>query len=266
MKDSIFSPGGRGEKLIRINGAGFTEAPEPRFHARGSGFLFIYVMSGEATVESPALLTRAVSGNVILIHDSEECAVYGDRLSYVSFSISGYTTEAMYEIVGLDRVEVFPADRLSVFTGIVSDYKEYVSGSVSAGNRIAVAAVSLILDCASFSEAEADERPLPRRMKDFLDTSVCEDIDLDALGQKFGITGVHAIRVFRKEYNATPMQYLRDARLAAAAELLTLTDISSAEIARSLRFANPQHFSNTFKEKYSLSPGKYREAFHKMAK
>ncbi len=262
MKDSIFSPGERGEKLIRVNDAGFAKNPAPRHHARGAGFCFLYIMSGEAAIESPNTLVSAGPGRVVIIHDSEECVVYknsGD-LSLIRFSVSGFITEAVYEVLGLDRIAVFPADRLITFTKLEREYAEYLAGSGKAGQRICEAAFSLMLDCAGYSKRDSDARPIAKRMREFLDLSVCEDIDLDMLGAHFDITGVHAIRVFRKEYDITPMQYLRDARLNAAAQMLRMTDIHSSVIAETLRFSNPQHFSNAFKEKFGISPGRYRES------
>ena len=67
MKDSIFSPGERGEKLIRVNDAGFAKNPAPRHHARGAGFCFLYIMSGEAAIESPNTLVSAGPGSVVNI-------------------------------------------------------------------------------------------------------------------------------------------------------------------------------------------------------
>ena len=126
MKDSIFSPGERGEKLIRVNDAGFAKNPAPRHHARGAGFCFLYIMSGEAAIESPNTLVSAGPGRVVIIHDSEECVVYknsGD-LSLIRFSVSGFITEAVYEVLGLDRIAVFPADRLITFTKLEREYAE----------------------------------------------------------------------------------------------------------------------------------------------
>ena len=163
-------------------------------------------------------------------------------------------------MLGLDRIAVFPADRLITFTKLEREYAEYLAGSGKAGQRICEAAFSLMLDCAGYSKRDSDARPIAERMREFLDLSVCEDIDLDMLGAHFDITGVHAIRVFRKEYDITPMQYLRDARLNAAAQMLRMTDIHSSVIAETLRFSNPQHFSNAFKEKFGISPGRYRES------
>lgn len=67
-------------------------------------------------------------------------------------------------------------------------------------------------------------------------------------------------KLFQREMGVTPLQYLTDLRLHAAADALLSADgtaHSVAEIARMCGFREPLYFSRTFKKKYGLSPTYY---------
>ena len=71
---------------------------------------------------------------------------------------------------------------------------------------------------------------------------------------------MHIIRVFKKKFNITPMQYLIDKKIGIAQSLLTGTVMPIKEIAALLRYSNTQHFSSSFKNAVGCTPNKYRQA------
>ena len=68
-------------------------------------------------------------------------------------------------------------------------------------------------------------------------------------------------KLFRKELGVTPLQYLNDKRLQAAAEYLCSVfhdGCSISEISHQCGFREPLYFSRMFKKKYGISPSFYR--------
>ena len=59
-----------------------------------------------------------------------------------------------------------------------------------------------------------------------------------------------------------PQQYLLHSRLNRAAELLKTTRLSVKEIAAQTGWDNVFYFSRLFRQKYSISPVRYRREFH----
>ncbi len=61
-------------------------------------------------------------------------------------------------------------------------------------------------------------------------------------------------RDFQSIYNTTPAKWIREKRLSKAHQMLQSSQMSVAEVAYSLGFENPTHFSRIFKQQYGMSP------------
>jgi two-component system response regulator YesN len=64
--------------------------------------------------------------------------------------------------------------------------------------------------------------------------------------------------VFKKEIGSSFVQYLTNARLARAKELLVKTENKTYEIATAVGFTEPNYFSFCFKRYEGISPSQYR--------
>jgi len=82
--------------------------------------------------------------------------------------------------------------------------------------------------------------------------------------EQFARMSNRSISVFKKEFNqyyqTTPGRWLTQKRLELAKSFLESDKKSIGEVAFSSGFENLSHFSRVFKEKYGVSPLKYREA------
>lgn len=68
-------------------------------------------------------------------------------------------------------------------------------------------------------------------------------------------------RRFKVQFDATPHQYLRRMRLAAACDLLCSTDLPLAAIAAATGYSDQSHFSNDFARHQKSTPSAYRRRF-----
>jgi len=66
-------------------------------------------------------------------------------------------------------------------------------------------------------------------------------------------------RIFKKETNKTPLQYLIDLRINESKNMLKIGSLSIKEIAYKLGFNDPYYFSRLFKKKAGISPVVYRQ-------
>ena len=92
----------------------------------------------------------------------------------------------------------------------------------------------------------------------YLESNFQQEIYLDDLARRAGMSRATLLRHFRAALGVTPMIYLRNLRLRHAAELLLKTEFSLKEIADQSGFARMPYFFKSFKACYGVSPLEYR--------
>lgn len=91
------------------------------------------------------------------------------------------------------------------------------------------------------------------------------NISLSDVAKHVGFSSNYLSKIFHKHTNQTFKTYLLETRLKYAEALLINTDSSITEICFNCGFSNFSHFMRCFKEKYSISPLKYRKKYSKDA-
>lgn len=107
------------------------------------------------------------------------------------------------------------------------------------------------------------ESPTARRMPAFLQYisfHYGEKLTLSGIAASAHVGKSECLRCFRTALGTTPLQYVKEYRLAQAASLLRSTDLPIAEAAAQCGFSDPSHFSQCFREKTGLSPRAYRNS------
>lgn len=94
----------------------------------------------------------------------------------------------------------------------------------------------------------------------FLDEHFARDIHLADLARISFINKYQLVREFKHSYGTTPMQYLQERRLSAAADLLRRTDHPVETIASMVGFRSAAYFSRCFREYSGETPLHYRRS------
>jgi AraC family transcriptional regulator len=91
-----------------------------------------------------------------------------------------------------------------------------------------------------------------------LETSYRQPCSLVGLATQAGLSPYYFLRTFKKVTGQSPAQYVRNARLRAAANDLLATRDSVAEIALSSGFNDISHFNASFRTAFGRSPTRWR--------
>ena len=83
-------------------------------------------------------------------------------------------------------------------------------------------------------------------------------IDLHELAERYGSSYDTFRRRFSSALGLAPAAYRNAARMAAAAQLLSLTDLGLRDIAHRLGYGDEFHFSKRFREHHRTPPSHYR--------
>ena len=97
------------------------------------------------------------------------------------------------------------------------------------------------------------------RAKEYILKNYAKELSVDDVAGTLDISGAHFLRVFKKEMNCTFTEYLNMVRMEKAVEFLSGTELKVNEIARNVGFNNPTYFNTLFKNKYGMTPLRYRE-------
>ncbi|MEI8228450.1 MAG: AraC family transcriptional regulator [Planctomycetota bacterium] len=82
---------------------------------------------------------------------------------------------------------------------------------------------------------------------------------VEDLLRTFDISRTHFFRVFKEQTGQSPYKYHLQLTIRRAGTMLRDSDLSIKQIALTLGFRNPYHFSKLFKKKSGLSPRGYRQ-------
>jgi AraC-like DNA-binding protein len=94
-------------------------------------------------------------------------------------------------------------------------------------------------------------------IKEFIDRNIYNKLSMEVLAKQACLSSSQVNRLFKKEYNQTPYDYILSQKITTAKLLLQYTNIPIKQIAYKLNFADEHYFSNFFKEKCGVSPKDY---------
>lgn len=101
-----------------------------------------------------------------------------------------------------------------------------------------------------------------QRIASYFQLNCKENIDLEALCRKNGLSIRTFFRHWKLYFDLSPGRYLLDLRLCDAARQLRETRKRISEIAESLNFQDTLYFSSRFRRKFGMTPLQYRKQVH----
>lgn len=97
-----------------------------------------------------------------------------------------------------------------------------------------------------------------RRVLDFIDDRLDNDITIKALAQTACLSPFHFARAFKVAVGRPPHRYVHEKRIERAKALLIGSDQPLAEIALCCGFSSQSNFSRAFRQATGTAPGRYR--------
>ena len=97
-----------------------------------------------------------------------------------------------------------------------------------------------------------------KQVHEYINTYLENNLSLSELASLAHLSVSHFSSEFKRLTGVSPYQYVLQLRVERAKKLLTQNQISIAEIAHQVGFANQGHLSYQFKKRYGITPGKMR--------
>lgn len=98
-----------------------------------------------------------------------------------------------------------------------------------------------------------------RRVIDFVQDHLSQDLSLDALAEQTGFSAYHFARLFRQTTGESPHQFVLRQRIERAQLLLKERELPLVHVAFESGFASQSHLTQVFKRYLGLTPKAYRQ-------
>ena len=102
-----------------------------------------------------------------------------------------------------------------------------------------------------------DERM--RRVREYIHSHICEEVEIDELAKVVCITKTYLIRLFKQEFGTSPLQYINKKKVERAQLLLCTTDMAIKEVAYKLGFNDQSYFIRMYRKVTGITPQEYRK-------
>ncbi len=104
-----------------------------------------------------------------------------------------------------------------------------------------------------------DERLMERIMRVVNQNLSNPELTSEMIAEEVGMSRVHLYRKLKELTNQSARNFIRNIRLAKAAELMSQKKCSIAEVSDAVGFTNPSNFATAFKEMYGVTPTAFME-------
>ena len=109
-----------------------------------------------------------------------------------------------------------------------------------------------------FSGGKGNEASWLLQARDLIHARASTSLRLAQIAEAVGVHAVHLARTFRDRYGCTVGEYVRHLRLQRARTALARTDAPLSQVAHSSGFADQSHLTRAFKDRFDLTPARYR--------
>ena len=154
------------------------------------------------------------------------------------------------------------ADALTIFHKISQLYHAKPIGYELRIKSLLLELIALLLpfcqEDSAFSQLSNEHTSKLKAVLEFIEQHYADPLSVADLASVCCFSEYHFMRFFKKYMGESAMEYVRNVRLAKAAELFEQGAQSSLEVSLSCGFNNLSYFHREFKEKYGMTPGAFQ--------
>ncbi|MDR1981143.1 MAG: AraC family transcriptional regulator [Tannerellaceae bacterium] len=147
-------------------------------------------------------------------------------------------------------------DNFSTLMQTIAQNDRFPFSSVVETKGILLQLFSRFLEKASSKQEITDKRIV--KILRYIRENIDKNISIDELSSICYLSKDHFIRLFRKEMQCTPIQYINQKKIEKAQLMLVIGEKSIKDITYSLAFENMSYFYRLFKKMVGIPPNQYK--------
>lgn len=250
------------DRYLRVNSCGFQRNTCFRLLRENgrSDYHILLITEGSVEAEYDNKMYTLKNGNILIYEPGEKQRYSWEKDSaYLWLHFNGTSIHEIINDFGL-KGGVYTTDyNKEVFEGFSRLIDRF---SQPALNRLVNGTLLTLLANISYSVSRINKTKSSDAISEiltYINMNYNKKITINELVLKSGYSRSRFFKLFSSAVNTTPIAYQQDIRLNNACELLSTADYSISEIAFCCGFDDPLYFSRVFKNRYGVSPGKYRK-------
>ncbi|NHN29888.1 helix-turn-helix transcriptional regulator [Paenibacillus agricola] len=224
----------------------------------------VLLHSGAMTVEIDKEKHAVPTGNVVLLKPGHiESFVFADKREtwhrWIAVSVEPLDKMA---IDFFDSLPLFIplTDKINQMTDIIQSLqRDEVQKNEELARTLGRASILLYLTACNQGHINDRKHPAVLLAKEEIHKRYAEELTLSVLSKVTKNTPEHLIRLFRRDEDMTPIQYLWNYRVKQGIDLLRSTGLQIGEVAEQVGFKTSYHFARTIKRHSGKTPSEIRK-------
>jgi AraC family transcriptional regulator len=184
-----------------------------------------------------------------------------DHLIEVAEALGRHGVYARPELKNVFRVQDPVLDRFGAIFSAELQRPSHPTQDLLVDSVVTALSAHLLRSYAAPTEAHAglagSNVAAIRRALEFMRQPLDTRITLTELADASGISRFHLSRIFKKHFGLSPIAYIERTRIERAKNLIQRAEMSLADVAQTVGFADQSHFTRRFKHYTGNTPGAY---------
>lgn len=221
-------------------------------------YIIFHMLSGTLHFEYRGTTFTAHPGNIVLL-DSRIPNHYWatGQTSFQFLHFNGSPADAYSDMLFDQQGACFPGRIESSF--LFNCIFQEISQTNMNDHKLSIWMFNLIAGLALPQNSSIS--PAIQQAQQYIDSNFQKSLNVEEIANHASLSQYHFSRLFKQETSFSPHQYLMNARLKHARELLTQSNTSIDAIASICGFSSTSHFIYKFKKEFSVTPAIFRKFF-----
>ena len=226
-------------------------------------FLLMYIQKGELSLTFEGNTSTVTAGHFVFL-DCYKLHSYSTTKGWECLwcHFDGVTARGYYNSIVSRLGNVFSIpDTYPVLSKFTSILKVFYNGSVVREPLLSKYLNDIMTEFLLYSPLNVNMHNYANMAEEiitYINEHFKEDISVEDLASRAGLSQYHFIRVFKKETGFTPHEYLVNTRIATAKYLLKNSRLPVKDICYASGFSAESVFCGAFKRHQGMTPAQYR--------
>lgn len=213
-------------------------------------------------MREPLILFLKGSGFLIDCRRQHLYKTVGSSWDHVELHMRGACLEQLYEMYHASGEVVFrPANHAAFLEELdtiirtdtsIDPYRE-VRLSAQLNNLL----IELLTSTDSYQSAMHSMPIQIQPLRRYIENNFMKEMSLDRLAEISGLSKYHMCRLFQQYMGFSIGEYIIDLRIRRAKDLLSLTNLTAAQVGYAIGIKNENYFYRLFKKKTGVTPKQY---------